>query len=171
LFANFDEVNLATIQNIDASWKELVKLLDLDLIYNYVSGHPKKFQQDSEDDFFTSGEYGRLSINLGYSRSLNALACGEKLIISELSYSVGACGKLEFEVFQSDLNTGDCTFLGYWKDNNGNQRIGVVNYCNKYASGSFSEGRSYPLKVKIDGSTSYITKLGYKNNVLSFSAA
>lgn len=170
LFANFDDVNLATIQNIDASWKELVKLLDLDLISNYVSGHPKKFQQDSRDDFGTSSNYGRLSINLGYSRSLNALACGAALSISEISYSVGECGKLEFEVFQSDLNTGDCTFLGYWRDNDGNERIGVVNYCNKYAPGSFSEGKSYPVKVKIDGSTSYITKLGYKNNVLSFSA-
>lgn len=171
LFANFDEVNLATIQNIDAAWKKLVKSLDLDLISNYESGYPEKFQQDSEDDFGTSSNEGRLSINLGYSRSLNDLACSETLSISEISYSVGACGKLEFEVFQSDLNTGDCTFLGYWRDNSGNQKIGVVNYCNKYASGSFSEGMSYPLKVKIDGSTSYITKLGYKNNVLSFSAA
>jgi hypothetical protein len=171
--ANFDDNNLAGIQNIDLVWKKLTTILNLDLISNYVSNYPETFQQDQDAQQGIAGPSsdGRLEINLGYSKSLSYLSCKSKLVISELNYSVGACGTLMFEIFQADLNTGSCTFLGYWKDSSGNRKIGIVNFCSVYKSGSFIEGQTYEIKVKIDGSTSYPTKLGYENNVLSFSAA
>lgn len=168
--ASFDDNNLAGIQNIDLVWKKLTTMLNLDLISNYVSNYPETFQQDSQQDLARSSNSGRGMINLGYSKSLSFLSCMDKLVVSELNYSVGACGKLVFETFQADLNTGGCTFLGYWKDSVGNRKIGVVNFCNVYKTGAFIEGQNYEIKVKIDGSTSYLTKLGYENNVLSFSA-
>ena len=167
---NFDSVNLASIQNIDSTWKRLTKLLDADLASKYVPKYPLKFQQDSKEDFVSSRTAGRADLNLGYTKSLSALSCESKLVASEVKYSVGKCGKMKFEVFQADLNTGRCTFLGYWIDENENRKIGVVNFCDRYEPGGFSEGSEYEIKVKIDGSTSYTTRMGFENEVLSFSA-
>lgn len=94
--------------------------------------------------------------------------CTGALKITENSASYGDCGFIRVEVFQSDLDTSSCSFLGYWTDKNGSSRIGLFEYCGAFQAAGFQEDRSYTLYVKNNGSTSYTTRLGTDKRVLSF---
>ena len=169
LSGNFDEVNDATISNVDLVWNEIIDKSKLAPLSNLVSGYPKKFNLDSFPG--RNSESGdRKDIAKGYSRVSSYKECKNELRTSELSYVIGDCGKLSFEILQADLQTGECNFLGYWKDAQGTRRIGVVTFCDVYDKGSFVEGNVYKVGVRINGVTSYRTRLGYENSVLSFTA-
>lgn len=169
LQGNFDDFNDATISNVDLVWQEIVEKTKLTPISTYVSGYPDNFNLDDLPDRLAD-RGSRKDISNGYARISSYQACKNELKTSELNYSIGDCGKLNFEIFQADLNTGDCTFLGYWKDSQGVRRIGVVTFCDVYTQGSFTEGLNYKIGVRINGVTSYKTRLGYENSVLSFTA-
>lgn len=163
----FDSVNYATISNIDLIWKELKTQTDFSSISSLVSGYRESFNRDSDYSF--EGERGdRKNIALGYDRVVSWSACNKPLRITETSYAIGSCGTLKFSVIQSDLSTGSCNFLGYWDDVNGQKRIGIVSYCKVYDEGAFIENNTYTLSVRVNGISSYLTKLGYLNSVLSF---
>jgi len=169
LAGNFDQFNDATISNVDLVWKEIVDKTKLSPLSSFVPGYPDKFNLD---DFpGRSADSGdRKDIASGYERVSSYQACKSDLKTSELNYVIGDCGRLNFEILQADLNTGECTFLGYWKDAQGVRRIGVVTFCDVFTQGSFSEGSNYEIGVRINGVTSYKTRLGYENSVLSFTA-
>jgi len=94
--------------------------------------------------------------------------CGEFLKIDELGNNEFACGILSVEVFQSDLNTGACRFLGNWYDKNGNEKFGLFEYCGTFTAGSFKEGQTYSIAVIVGKPIDYKTRLGTNNRVLSF---
>lgn len=94
--------------------------------------------------------------------------CTDPLDITEFSASVGDCGFINVEVFQSDLNTGYCNFLGYWNDEDGLERIGSFEYCSNFQRGAFKESSNYKAYVKVSGIVSYTNKLGTENQVVSF---
>ena len=169
LAGNFDQFNDATISNVDLVWQEIETNTKLSPISSFVPGYPNRFNLD---DFpGRSPDRGdRKDIASGYERVSSYQACKSDLKTSELNYVIGDCGKLNFEILQADLNTGECTFLGYWKDAQGKRRIGVVTFCDVFTQGSFSEGSNYKIGVRINGVTSYKTRLGYENSVLSFTA-
>lgn len=102
------------------------------------------------------------------SKSKKIGDCTGALKITENSATYGDCGFIRVEVFQSDLDTGSCNFLGYWTDKNGSSRTGLFEYCGAFQAGGFQEDRSYTLYVKNNGATSYTTRLGTDKTVLSF---
>lgn len=97
-----------------------------------------------------------------------AEVCGERLKVDELTAEFGDCGKLKVEVFQSDLNTGTCSFLAEWTTSNGSTKYGLFDYCTSYQEGSFKEDYSYDVKVRVQGPTTYTTKSGTQNTVIRF---
>jgi len=169
LTGNFDQFNDATISNVDLVWKEIVDKTKLSPLSSFVPGYPDKFNLDDFPGRSADGG-DRKDIANGYERVSSYQACKSDLKTSELNYVIGDCGRLNFEILQADLNTGECTFLGYWKDAQGVRRIGVVTFCDVFTQGSFSEGSNYEIGVRINGVTSYKTRLGYENSVLSFTA-
>lgn len=169
LQANFDQVNDATITNIDLVWQEIIRKTKLVPISSLVPGYPESFNLD-EFPGHSKDRGDRKDISEGYARVSSYQACKSDLKTSELSYIIGDCGKLNFEILQADLNTGECAFLGYWNDAQGVRRIGVVTFCDVFTQGSFKEGSNYKIGVRINGVTSYKTRLGYENSVLSFTA-
>jgi hypothetical protein len=102
------------------------------------------------------------------AREPEVIECNSALRISENSASSGDCGKIKIEVFQSDLNTGECTFLGYWNDTNGSSRVGIFRYCDVYTAGSIQEDSFYTLRVQVSGPESYTTNSGATSRVLAF---
>lgn len=96
-------------------------------------------------------------------------SCTGQLRITENSASSGDCGYMKIKVFQSDLDTGSCKFLGNWTDRNGTSRIGLFEYCSAFQAGSIKENYSYTLYVKVVGPTTYTTRLGTDRSVLEFS--
>lgn len=97
-----------------------------------------------------------------------AEVCGERLKIDELTAEFGDCGKLRVEVFQSDLNTGQCLFLAEWTTSSGSTKYGLFDYCTSFQEASFKEDYSYDVKVRVQGPTTYTTKSGTQNTVLRF---
>lgn len=169
LQANFDQVNEAAIGNIELVWQKIIELTKFAALSDLLPGYPDQFNLDN----FSGHQVDRgdrKDISDGYQRVASYQACSGDLKTSELNYSIGDCGQLNFEIFQADLKTGPCAFLGYWKDSQGNQRIGVVTFCEVFNKGSFVEGNNYKIGVRINGVTSYITRMGYENSVLSFTA-
>ena len=78
------------------------------------------------------------------------------------------CGKLKVEVFQSDLNTGGCSFLANWNDFSGSSRVGIFRYCDAFTAGSIAEDKNYTLRVRVDGPETYTTTTGVQSRVLGF---
>jgi hypothetical protein len=167
---DFDGITLAGIQNVDSVWKKIKQATKFESLGKLVKGYPNSFNRDGDPSHAQGSYFNRDEISATYSALLSATSCNGSLQITELNYSPGDCGKIPFDVFQADLATGDCTFLGDWTDANGKPRIGIVNFCNVYNKATFQEGKSYSIKVRVDGVTSYNTKLGYQNEVLSFTA-
>lgn len=95
-------------------------------------------------------------------------SCSNPLKVSELDWSPRQCGVLQVRVFQADLATGSCAFLGYFEDKNGSERIGYFEFCDSFREGAFSEGDRYELRAKVIGSTSYQTRGGWEQSVLAF---
>jgi hypothetical protein len=91
--------------------------------------------------------------------------CTTRLLISE--FDTSGCGLLTVEVFQYDLNTGGCNFLGYWSDFSGTRRVGLFEFC-KNLSGAVVEGRRYNFYVRNSGPTSYKNAFGATQSALSF---
>ena len=102
------------------------------------------------------------------NEKIEVIECNEILKINVNSASQSDCGKLKVEIFQSDLNTGGCTFLAQWNDDSGSSRIGIFRYCDAFASGSFEEDSYYTIRVRVDGPESYTTTSGVQSRVLGF---
>lgn len=105
---------------------------------------------------------------ISFESKVNENVCSNVLKISENTATSSDCGKLNVEVFQSDLNTGECQFLAYWQDNAGSNRTGIFNYCNAFTPGSIREDNNYTLRVRVVGPETYRTAAGAQNTVLSF---
>lgn len=90
--------------------------------------------------------------------------CNSRLKITTNSAEPGVtCGKLRFEVFQSDYNTGACMALGWWNDKNGVQQVGAF-----YACG-LEEGLVYDQSVTVGNPTTYTNSFGAEKTVITFS--
>jgi hypothetical protein len=115
---------------------------------------------------FTTPEPGVTREELDEQRKQKLIAgCESNLRISE--FDISSCGLLKVEVFQYDLNTGACTFLGYWKDSAGAKKVGMFDLCaNNF--GSVVEGNSYSFYVRNSGPVQYTNTLGTVQNVLYF---
>lgn len=115
---------------------------------------------------FTTPEPGVTREELDEQRKQKLIAgCELNLQISE--FDISSCGLLKVEVFQYDLNTGACTFLGYWKDSAGAKKVGMFDLCaNNF--GSVVEGNSYSFYVRNSGPAQYTNTLGTVQNVLYF---
>jgi hypothetical protein len=72
------------------------------------------------------------------------------------------------DVFQADLNTGGCVFLGNWTQANGDTAVGLFRYCDVYREGAFSEGKSYSISARVVGETTYEAQIGGERTVLEF---
>jgi len=94
--------------------------------------------------------------------------CSSNLKVNVNTASSSDCGKLKVEVFQSDLNTGGCTFLANWNDSSGSSRVGIFRYCDAFTSGSIVEDSYYTIRVRVDGPESYTTTTGTQSRVLGF---
>lgn len=101
-------------------------------------------------------------------RAARISGCTSALRITEASAQRFDCGYLNVKVIQSDLNTGECNFLGQWRDRNSGTRTGLFSYCDAYKAGSFVEGRSYSLYVSVLGQETYTSVIGAELTVLKF---
>lgn len=170
--APFDYLTRPAIDNLDRAWQRIVGKVAASKASDLLPGYPDSFDRSQwnsvEDRFPERGT--RMDLENAYSiRFDRHLACNESLEISEFSYTPGGCGKLKVKVFQADLTTGECMFLGKWNDKNGKQKTGLFEFCSAFRAGSIVEGDTYKLKVRVQGQTSYVTRLGYEKDVLSFS--
>lgn len=152
-----------TINAMDSNWNKLIALTKATPLSEIDLTYPNTFLQDDLDLPGLRQRYQQAMQILGTQQN-----CSPPLSISETSYSVGACGSLDVSVFQADLNTGNCQFLGDWTDSNGNSKTGLFDFCPQFTEGSFVEGNQYSILVRVAGATSYLTKGGWQNNVLSF---
>ena len=94
--------------------------------------------------------------------------CSSNLKVNINTASSSDCGKLKVEVFQSDLNTGGCSFLANWNDFSGSSRVGIFRYCDAFTAGSIAEDKNYTLRVRVDGPETYTTTTGVQSRVLGF---
>ena len=166
---HFDFVSEAVIESFDLGWNRVTEQLGAKTGSQYVDQYPDSFKRENwskMNDYTRSGD--RLEINRAISDLAIYSACNSNLEITELDFALGECGKAPVEVFQADLATGECHFLGYWLDENNNQKVGVFEFCSVYREGSFTENSNYSLKVRASGVTSYQTRLGYEKSVVSF---
>ena len=115
---------------------------------------------------FTTPEPAITREELDEQRKQKKIAgCESNLQISE--FDTSSCGLLKVEVFQYDLNTGACTFLGYWRDSAGDKKVGMFDLCaNNF--GRVVEGKSYSFYVRNSGPVQYTNTLGTVQNVLYF---
>lgn len=112
---------------------------------------------------------GRTDAEVENEKKADKIAgCSNKLKVNELSAAIGDCGYIKIEVLQSDLDTGSCNFLGYWTEANGAKKIGLFEYCSAFTAGSIDEDSTYTLYVRVDGPTTYTSRLGTNRSVLSF---
>jgi hypothetical protein len=166
---HFDYVSEAVIESFDLGWKRVIDQLGPKTGSQYVDQYPESFKRENwskMNDYNANGN--RIEINRVIQDLARYSACDSNLEITELDFTLGECGKAPVEVFQADLATGECHFLGYWLDENNNQRVGVFEFCSVYREGSFTENSHYRLKVRASGVTSYQTRLGYEKSVVSF---
>lgn len=170
----FDDMSQDSINKLDKVWNIVAKATDgvtpadLGKTEKWLADYPNSFDRArwASNSQYDQGARGDIADSL--YRESRAKLCTNKLVASETDFNVGACGKLSVEVFQSDLATGVCNFLGYWTDSNGNRKTGYFEYCSTYKAGSIIESRTYNLKLSIIGTQNYTTKLGYETEVLSF---
>jgi hypothetical protein len=102
------------------------------------------------------------------NEALKIEGCEDPLEITELNASKNDCGLSKVEVYQSDLNTGNCQFLGYWIDANGVEKPGLFSYCGNFRAGSYFENKTYEIYVRVKGTKTYETSLGTLNEVVEF---
>lgn len=169
--APFDYLTRPAIDALDQSWNQIISSTGAIQASEVVPGYPNSFDRASwfgiDDPGKESGS--RMDLDQAYQIKFNRyLTCNDSLSVTEFDYLPGACGKLKVEVFQADLSTGPCMFLGKWTDASGNKKTGLFEFCEAFNEGSMSEDSNYNLKVRIQGATSYQTILGYEKEVLSF---
>lgn len=95
-------------------------------------------------------------------------ACPGPLSITELQAKPGDCGTFDVEVFQADLMTGACSFLGNWPQSNGDTAVGLFHFCDVYGEGVFAEGSTYTVSAEVRGTTSYEAQIGGSRTVVEF---
>jgi len=134
-----------------------------DVFYGSVKGVGESIKVERQ----VGNEIGK-SKNVTLEIRSPANECNGSLKIDELGNNEFACGILNIEVIQSDLNTGECQFLGYWKDRSGSKKLGLFEYCDTFTAGSFKENKSYSVGVIVGKPVEYKTRLGTDNRVLSF---
>lgn len=88
-------------------------------------------------------------------------------VLSITEFDLFSCGLLSTEVFQYDLNTGPCNFLGYWTDSSGSEKVGFFEFCENLG-GSVSEGFGYTFHVRNNGPIDYVNSFGSSKRVLHF---
>lgn len=169
--APFDYLTRPVIDALDQSWNQIISSTGAVQASDVMPGYPISFDRANwygiDDPGKESGS--RMDLEQAYQVKFNRyLTCNDSLEVTEFDYLPGDCGKLNVEVFQADLSTGPCMFLGKWADSSGNRKTGLFEFCDAFNEGSMSEDSSYKLKVRIQGATSYQTILGYEKDVLAF---
>jgi hypothetical protein len=152
----------ARFESRNSIWKSVVNSLEA-TTWDKLDESGSNFQNDYSGTYLPEA-----FLKTVIAREPEVVECNTSLRIHENSASSTDCGKIRVEVFQSDLNTGECTFLGYWNDANGSSRIGIFKYCGAFQAGSIQEDSNYTLRVKVDGPESYTTKAGTTSRVLAF---
>jgi hypothetical protein len=94
--------------------------------------------------------------------------CPDSLSTTELQAKPGQCGTFNVEVFQADLDTGSCTFLGNWPQATGEMAVGIFNFCDVFREGAFTEGLTYTVSAKVLGTASYTARIGGERTVVEF---
>jgi hypothetical protein len=165
LAADLRAVSDARIELRNTLWKSVVKALGA-TTWEKLDESGSNFLGDFSGSYLPEGFLK--TVIAREPEVPEVVECNTALRINENSASSGDCGKIKIEVFQSDLNTGECTFLGYWNDANGSSRIGIFRYCDVYTAGSIQEDSFYTLRVQVSGPESYTTKGGTTSRVLAF---
>ncbi|MEY2837420.1 MAG: hypothetical protein RLZ46_802 [Actinomycetota bacterium] len=143
-------------------WVSIVKALGV-TTWEKLDTDGAGFVGDYSTQFSTEEELDRV-----IRREADVVECSEPLKITENTATNSDCGKIKLDVFQSDLNSGECTFLAYWNDKSGNSRIGIFRYCGAFTPGSVEEDSYYTLRVQVTGPESYTTAGGSTSRVLGF---
>jgi hypothetical protein len=176
-FATFDNLPLTldSIKVLNDSWNSLVSALNAstwNVLDSEKAGYPGDYSNNWVRPDGGIVYEAHLSNALILDDVINAEAevkeCTNALKITDNTATSSDCGRIKVEVFQSDLNTGECTFLAYWNDQNGNSRTGIFRYCDAFTPGSIEEDANYTIRVRVDGPESYTSATGAKNRVLSF---
>lgn len=161
---NPDYVVLSDTQIADRNllWKSIVSNL-----------HLKTWEKLDQDSAGFVGDYANFfstekQLMKVINREPEIIECNNPLKILENSAVASDCGKVKVSVFQSDLNTGECTFLANWNDKSGNSRIGIFRYCPTFTAGSIQENMNYSIRVRVTGPESYTTATGSESRVLAF---
>lgn len=155
-------VSDARIESRNTLWKSVVKALGA-TTWEKLDESGSNFLSDYSGTYLPEA-----FLKTVIAREPEVIECNTSLRINENSASSADCGKIKIEVFQSDLNTGECTFLGYWNDANGSSRIGIFRYCDTYKAGSIQEDSYYTLRVRVVGPESYTNRGGTTSRVLAF---
>lgn len=176
-FSTSDNVLLTQdgIKDLNSSWLSLVsglKASTWDVLDSDKSGFPgdysDKWIRPDGALVYESHLSNALILDEVINPKVEVKECTNALKITDSTATSSDCGKIKVEVFQSDLNTGECTFLAYWNDKNGNSRTGIFRYCGAFTPGSIEDDSNYTLRVRVVGPESYTTATGSENRVLSF---
>ena len=176
-FATSDNLPLSRdgIKLLNSSWLSLVKKLQAstwDVLDSDKAGYPgdysDKWVRPNGDLTYETHLTSALILDEVINPTVEIKECFNPLKIAENTATNSDCGKIKVEVFQSDLNTGQCAFLAYWNDKNGNSRTGIFRYCDAFTPGSIKDNSIYTIRVRVDGPESYTTATGSENRVLSF---
>jgi hypothetical protein len=176
-FSTNDNVLLTQdgIKDLNSSWLSLVsglKASTWDVLDSDKSGFPgdysDKWVRPDGTLVYESHLSNALILDEVINPKIEVKECTTALKITDNTATSSDCGKIKVEVFQSDLNTGECTFLAYWNDKNGNSRTGIFRYCGAFTPGSIEDDSNYTLRVRVVGPESYTTATGSENRVLSF---
>ena len=176
-FSTNDNVLLTQdgIKDLNSSWLSLVsglKASTWDVLDSDKSGFPgdysDKWVRPDGTLVYESHLSNALILDEVINPTIEVKECTSALKITDNTATSSDCGKIKVEVFQSDLNTGECTFLAYWNDKNGNSRTGIFRYCGAFTPGSIEDDSNYTLRVRVVGPESYTTATGSENRVLSF---
>jgi len=176
-FATHDNVLLTQdgIKDLNSSWLSLVSglkastwdVLDLDKS-GFPGDYSDKWVRPDGTLVYESHLSNALILDEVINPTIEVKECTSALKITDNTATSSDCGKIKVEVFQSDLNTGECSFLAYWNDKNGNSRTGIFRYCDAFTPGSIEDDSNYTLRVRVVGPESYTTATGSENRVLSF---
>jgi len=176
-FATFDNLPLTldSIKVLNDSWLSLMGALKAST-WNVLDSDEAGYPGDYSDKWvrpdgglvYEAHLSNTLILDDVINPEVEIKECTNALKITDNTATNSDCGRIKVEVFQSDLNTGECTFLAYWNDQNGNSRTGIFRYCDAFTRGSVEEDANYTIRVRVDGPESYTSATGTKNRVLSF---
>lgn len=162
-YGDFDDITTSAVNAAEQTWSRLMDETKSVSLSSIDSKYPSKV-------ISTKNQGLRWDYLNAYNTLSTLTNCSSPLSVSELSYTVGSCGMLDVRVIQADLVTGKCQFLGEWSDANGKTKTGLFSFCTKYKESTFTEGLNYSIRVRVEGTTSYQTRGGWQNSVLTFTA-